>query len=80
MGLLIHGDAAFSGLGIVPETLQLADLEGYRTGGVIHVVINNQVPKNRRTNNALSLKFCKPRSLSGNSVLGIEFGEHLLAS
>lgn len=43
MGLLVHGDASFSGLGIVPETLQLSNLEGFRCGGTIHIVVNNQV-------------------------------------
>lgn len=41
--VLLHGDAAFAGQGIVMETLQLADLKGYRTGGTIHIVINNQI-------------------------------------
>ncbi|HKC60389.1 MAG TPA: 2-oxoglutarate dehydrogenase E1 component [Myxococcales bacterium] len=41
--VLIHGDAAFAGQGLVAETLNLANLEGYTTGGTIHVVINNQV-------------------------------------
>lgn len=41
--VLIHGDAAFAGQGIVMETLQLANLRGYRTGGTIHIVINNQI-------------------------------------
>lgn len=41
--LLLHGDAAFAGQGVVMETLQLASLPGYRTGGTIHLVINNQI-------------------------------------
>ncbi len=41
--VLIHGDAGFSGEGIVPETLALAQLPPYRTGGTLHIVVNNQV-------------------------------------
>ncbi len=43
LGLVIHGDAAFAGQGIVAETLNLTNLSGYKTGGMIHVVINNQI-------------------------------------
>lgn len=41
--ILMHGDAAFAGQGVVAETLQQSQLRGYRTGGTIHVVVNNQV-------------------------------------
>jgi 2-oxoglutarate dehydrogenase E1 component len=43
VGLLMHGDAAFAGQGLVPESLELSELKGYRTGGTIHVVVNNQI-------------------------------------
>jgi len=41
--ILVHGDAAFAGQGVVAETLELSALRGYRTGGTIHLVINNQL-------------------------------------
>ncbi|HKQ67810.1 MAG TPA: 2-oxoglutarate dehydrogenase E1 component [Polyangiaceae bacterium] len=43
MPLIVHGDAAFMGQGVVAETLNLAGLAGYSTGGTIHVVVNNQI-------------------------------------
>lgn len=43
MALTLHGDAAFAGQGSVPETLSLSELKGYRTGGTVHVIVNNQI-------------------------------------
>ena len=43
LSVLVHGDAAFAGQGVVAETLELSQLSGYRTGGTVHVVVNNQL-------------------------------------
>ncbi|MBN8616298.1 MAG: 2-oxoglutarate dehydrogenase E1 component [Deltaproteobacteria bacterium] len=56
--LLVHGDAAFIGQGIVAETLNLANLEGYTTGGTIHVVINNQLGYTTVAADARSTQYC----------------------
>jgi 2-oxoglutarate dehydrogenase E1 component len=41
--ICVHGDAAFPGEGVVPETFNLSGLNGYRTGGTLHIIVNNQV-------------------------------------
>ena len=43
LALLIHGDAAFAGEGIIQEILNMSELKGYRTGGTLHVILNNQI-------------------------------------
>jgi len=43
VGILMHGDAAFAGQGVVAESLELSELRGFRTGGTIHIIVNNQI-------------------------------------
>ncbi|MGA8852450.1 MAG: multifunctional oxoglutarate decarboxylase/oxoglutarate dehydrogenase thiamine pyrophosphate-binding subunit/dihydrolipoyllysine-residue succinyltransferase subunit [Aeromicrobium sp.] len=56
--VLVHGDAAFAGQGVVAETMNLSKLRGYRTGGTIHVIVNNQVGFTTAPSSSRSSTYC----------------------
>ncbi|MDX8396888.1 MAG: 2-oxoglutarate dehydrogenase E1 component [Mariprofundaceae bacterium] len=58
LGVLVHGDAAFAGQGVVAESLNLGELNGFRTGGTIHIVVNNQIGFTTNPYDSRSTLYC----------------------
>ena len=88
MPLLMHGDGSFAGQGVVHETLDMACLPGYETGGTIHVVLNNQVAFTTDPKSSRSTLYCTDVAktiegpifhVNGDDVLAVQFVMELAA-
>lgn len=69
VAFLLHGDAAFAGQGVVYETMQLVQLDGYATGGTIHVVLNNQIGFTTLPQEARSTRYCTDLAKAFNAPI-----------